>query len=46
MVGVYADLLFQMSLLDHNEADYFSTQTDKAIGYINSGQYLEAFEVS
>ena len=45
MVGVYSDLLFQMSLLDTNERNYFSTQTDKAIHYIHNEQYLEAFEV-
>ena len=46
MVGEYAGLLFYMGLLDTNERNYFSSQTDKAIGYINSGQYLQAFEVS
>lgn len=45
MVGVYSQLLFQMSLLDTNEASYFSAQTDKAIEYIHQGQYLQAFEV-
>ena len=46
MVGVYSHLLFQMGLLDTNEANYFSAQTDKAIDYIREGQYLQAFEVS
>ena len=45
MVGVYSDLLFQMSLLDTNERNYFKSQTDKAIQYIRNGEYLDAFEV-
>lgn len=42
----YADLYYQLGLIDANQADYMRQQTDMIISLINQGRYSEALNVS
>ena len=46
MVDRYSDLIFHYGMADENEAKYINKQMQLAIGYIETGKYVNATEVS
>lgn len=45
MFGGYAELLYQIGLLDEKQKAFFRQQTDLAVIYIQQKKWREAFEV-
>ena len=45
MMGQYADLMFQIGMLDEKQRDYFQAQSDKAVAFIKDKKFYDAFLV-
>lgn len=45
MMAAYSDFLFNIGMLDENQAAYFQEQTDKALDLIKDKQFAKAFKV-
>ncbi|KAL5006260.1 hypothetical protein ScPMuIL_015066 [Solemya velum] len=45
MMPVYADYIFHIGLFDEAERDYFQSQMDKAVVFIQQKEWMEAFKI-
>ena len=46
MITEYGNLLYNLGLADHNEAQYINDEMNRAVQYIQKEQYLQAAAVS